>query len=64
MITLPNGKPIDMTMLEAAMDDTDQEHRYFLNLVTGEVVFLSEYLDRSEDDERLADERARVRLEP
>jgi len=40
MITLPNGKPIDLDMLETAMEDADLANRYFLNLVTGEVVFL------------------------
>ena len=44
MITLPNGKSIDVDMLEAAMEDADLAHRYFLNLVTGEVVFFSDYL--------------------
>src|SRR6266568_3699012 len=43
MATLPNGKPIDMDMLETAMEDSDLTNRYFLNLVTGEVIFFSEY---------------------
>ena len=56
MITLPNGKSIDVDMLEAAMEDADLAHRYFLNLVTGEVVFFSDYLGLSDEDERLLDE--------
>jgi hypothetical protein len=55
MTILPSGKPIDMQMLEVAMEDADLAHRYFLNLVTGEVVFLSDYLDLSEE-ERLSAE--------
>ena len=56
MITLPNGKSIDLDMLETAMEDSDLAHRYFLNLVTGEVVFFSDYLGLSEEDERLLEE--------
>ncbi len=54
MTTLPNGKSIDMDMLEMAMEDSDLAHRYFLNLVTGQVVFFSDYLGLSEEDERLS----------
>ena len=53
MITLPNGKPIDLDMLETAMEDADLPNRYFLNLVTGEVIFVSEYLGLSDEDESL-----------
>src|SRR5579884_1584196 len=53
MATLPNGKPIDMNMLEVAMEDSDLANSYFLNLVTGEVVFFSDYLGLSEEDEQL-----------
>ncbi len=53
MMTLPNGKPIDLDMLETAMEDADLANRYFLNLVTGEVVFFSDYLGLSDEDERL-----------
>src|SRR5205823_9896272 len=53
MITLPNGKSVDLDMLETAMEDSDLAHRYFLNLVTGEVVFFSDYLGLSDEDERL-----------
>ncbi len=56
MITLPNGNSIDLDMLETAMEDSDLTHRYFLNLVTGEVVFFSDYLGLSEEDERLLEE--------
>src|SRR5579863_2520236 len=43
-------------MLETAMEDSDLAHRYFLNLVTGEVVFFSDYLGLSDEDERLLEE--------
>jgi len=56
MITLPNGKSIDLDMLETAMEDSDLANRYFLNLVTGEVVFFSDYLGLSDEDERLSEE--------
>ena len=55
MYTLPNGKPIDSNMLELAMEDSDLATRYFLNLVTGEVVFISEY-GGFDEDERLEEE--------
>lgn len=53
MTTLPNGTAIDMNMLEAAMEDSDLANHYFLNLVTGEVVFFSDYLGLSDEDEQL-----------
>ena len=56
MITLPNGKSVDRDMLEMAMEDSDLANLHFLNLVTGEVVFFSEYLGLSEEDERLLEE--------
>jgi Uncharacterised protein family (UPF0158) len=56
MITLPNGKSIDLDMLETAMEDSDPVHRYFLNLVSGEVVFFSDYLGLSDEDEGLLEE--------
>ena len=56
MITLPNGNSIDLDMLEVAMEDADLTHRYFLNLVTGEVVFLSDDLGPSDEDERLSED--------
>src|SRR5216683_1023759 len=58
MITLPNGNSIDLDMLETAMEDSDLANRYFLNLVTGEVVFLSDHLGLSDEDERLLEEMA------
>jgi Uncharacterised protein family (UPF0158) len=56
MFTLPNGTPIDVDMLETAMEDSDLANRYFLNLLTGEVVFFSEYLGLSDEEERLWEE--------
>ena len=56
LATLPNGKPIDMDMLETAMEDSDLTNRYFLNLVTGEVIFFSEYVGLSDEDEQLLEE--------
>jgi Uncharacterised protein family (UPF0158) len=56
MNTFPNGKSIDLDMLEAAMEDSDLTHRYFLNLLTGEVVFFSDSLGLSDEDERLLEE--------
>jgi len=56
MNTLPNGKTIDLDMLETAMEDSDLANRYFLNLVTGEVVFFSDSLGLSDEDERLSEE--------
>jgi hypothetical protein len=56
MTTLPNGNSIDMDMLETAMEDSDLANRYFLNLVTGQVVFFSDDLGLSEEDEYLSAE--------
>ena len=56
MITLPNGKSVARDMLEMAMEDSDLANMHFLNLVTGEVVFFSEYLGLSDEDERLLEE--------
>ena len=39
-----------------AMEDSDLANKYFLNVVTGEVVFISAYLDSSDEEERLLDE--------
>jgi len=33
MATLPNGKPIDMDMLETAMEDSDLANRYFWSYI-------------------------------
>ncbi len=56
MFTLPNGNTIDLDMLETAMEDSDLANRYFLNLVTGKVVFFSDYLGLSDEDERLLED--------
>ena len=56
MITLPNGNSIDLDMLEIALDDSDLANKYYLNLVTGKVVFFSEYLGSFDEDERLSEE--------
>ena len=56
MNTLPNGNPIDLDMLETAMEDSDLSNRYYLNLVSGKVVFFSDDLGLSEEDERLSEE--------
>ena len=56
MMTLPNGNSIDLDMLEVAMEDADLTHRYFLNLVSGEVVFISDDLGPSDEDERLSED--------
>ncbi len=45
-----------MDMLETAMEDSDLTNRYFLNLVTGEVIFFSEYVGLSNEDEQLLEE--------
>src|SRR5437667_3819283 len=56
MVTLPNGNSIELDMLETAMEDSDLATRYFLNLVTGKVVFFSDYLGLSDEDERLLED--------
>ena len=56
MNTLPNGNSIALDMLEAAMEDSDLSNRYYLNLVSGKVVFFSDDLGLSEEDERLSEE--------
>ena len=56
MATLPNGKPIDMDMLETAMEDSDLANKYFLHLVTGKVLFFSEDVGFSNEDEQLLTE--------
>ncbi len=53
MITLPNGNSIDLDMLEIAMEDSDLANTYLLNLVSGEVIFFSDHLGLSDEDERL-----------
>ncbi|HUU65027.1 MAG TPA: UPF0158 family protein [Dehalococcoidales bacterium] len=39
---------IDLDELCSAMEDSSYEHKYYLDLETGEILFLSEYMD---DDE-------------
>jgi hypothetical protein len=56
MMTLPNGNSIDLDMLETAMEDSNLTNKYFLNLVSGEVVFFSDYLGLSDEDERLLED--------
>jgi hypothetical protein len=56
MNILPNGNSIDLDMLEAAMEDSDLSNRYFLNLVSGKVVFFSDDLGLSDEDELLLEE--------
>src|SRR5947209_20241163 len=56
MINLPNRKSIYLDILETAMEDSDLGNRYFLNLVTGKVVFFSDSLGLSDEDERLLEE--------
>ena len=55
MTTFPNCKPIDMDLLEAAMEDSDLTHTSFLHTLTGEVLFLSEYQDADEREQLLAE---------
>ena len=39
---------IDLDELCAAMEDSSYEHEYYLDLETGEILFLSEYMDDEE----------------
>jgi hypothetical protein len=55
-MTLPNGNSIDLNMLETAMEDSDLANRYFLNLVSGEVLFFSDHLGLSDEEERLSED--------
>src|SRR2546423_15494237 len=55
MFTLPNGKPIDVDMLETAMEDSDITNRYYLNTQTSEVAFFSDYDGTSDEEEMLED---------
>jgi hypothetical protein len=56
MFILPNGKPIDIDMVELAMEDADETHLYCLNTETGEVSFYSEFDVLSDERERLSEE--------
>ena len=53
MLRLPNGKPVDEMMIEAAMEDGSLENRYYLNTQTGEVILVSEYDPGSVQQEQL-----------
>jgi hypothetical protein len=56
MFKLPNGTQIDEDMVELAMEDSDIGHSYYLNTQTGEVIFLSEYDDSSDEREKQLEE--------
>ena len=53
---LPNGKPIDKDMVELAMEDGNLENSYYLNTLTGEVVFLSDLTDTADEIEKRLEE--------
>lgn len=42
---------IDLDELCSAMEDSSYEHEYYLDLKTGEILFLSEYMDHEETEE-------------
>jgi hypothetical protein len=56
IFTLPNGKPIDLDMVELAMEDADLCNVYYLNTQTGEVARFSEYDDFSDEREQQLEE--------
>jgi len=45
---------IDLDELCSAMDDSSYEHEYYLNLQTGEILFISDYMD-DEESSKLRD---------
>jgi len=51
---------IDLDELCAAMEDSSYEHEYYLDLNTGEILFVSEYMDDEETDKL----RDRIENEP
>lgn len=53
---LPNGKQIDIDMIELALEESSNEGSSFLNTQTGEVVFLSELSLKADEYEKLAEE--------
>lgn len=53
---LPNGNPLDIEMIEQAMEDASLETSYYLNLQTGEVVFFSDFIDTAEEIEQQLEE--------
>ena len=56
IFTLPNGKPIDLDMVELAMEDADLCNVYYLNTQTGEVARFSVYDDFSDEREQQLEE--------
>src|SRR5260370_33395697 len=52
MFKLPNGKLIDKDMVEVAMEDSNLANSYYLNTLTGEVVFLSDFTDTADAIEK------------
>ncbi len=56
IFTLPNGKRIDLDMVELAMEDADLCNVYYLNTQTGEVARFSEYDDVSDEREQQLEE--------
>ncbi len=56
MFKLPNGKPIDIDMVELALEDGNLENSYCLNIQTGEVTFLSELTDTADEREKRLEE--------
>jgi len=42
---------IDLAELCSAMEDSSYEHEYYLDLKTGEILLLSEYMDDEDDEE-------------
>jgi len=41
---------IDLDELCSAMEDSSYEHEYYLDLKTGEILFISDYMDDEESD--------------
>src|SRR5258708_23099480 len=56
MFKLPNGKPIDKDMVEEAMEDSNLANSYYLNTLTCEVVFLSDFTDTADQIEKRLEE--------
>jgi hypothetical protein len=50
MYILPNGKPIDLDMLELAMQDSDLSSSDYLSLQTGEIISLSDLEERKREE--------------
>ncbi len=56
MFILPNGKHIDKDMVELAMEDSNLANAYYLNTQTGEVIYLSDFDDGSDEREKQLEE--------